>query len=163
MFNSHTVDNYHSPHINGFNGSDFLLDPYTYSYLNATYQRNQEPPVSHEGEHTIDVITGKALGFLEDALGDDRPFFLAVSPVAPHSNVDPTAISSGKIVMSEPIPLERHEHLFENVTVPRRANFNPDKVRAAIALHLGRINPLTGKRGELGTRSSAAEPISGRL
>ncbi|KAJ5761772.1 uncharacterized protein N7511_005154 [Penicillium nucicola] len=127
MFNSHTVDNYHSPHINGFNGSDFLLDPYTYSYLNSTYQRNHEPPVSHEGEHTIDVITGKALGFLDDALEGDRPFFLAVSPVAPHSNVDPHAISSGKIIMSEPIPLERHQHLFENVTVPRRANFNPDK------------------------------------
>ncbi|KAJ6100451.1 hypothetical protein N7499_000081 [Penicillium canescens] len=127
MFNSHTVDNYHSPYINGFNGSDFLLDPYTYSYLNSTYQRNHEPPVSYEGEHTIDVITGKALGFLDDALEGERPFFLAVSPVAPHSNVDPNAISFGKIVMSEPIPLERHEHLFENVTIPRTANFNPDQ------------------------------------
>ncbi|KAJ9492394.1 hypothetical protein VN97_g828 [Penicillium thymicola] len=127
MFNAHTVDNYHSPHINGFNGSDFLLDPYTYSYFNSTYQRNHEPPISHEGEHTIDVITGKALGFLDDALAGERPFFLAVSPVAPHSNIDPGNIASGKAYMSAPIPLKRHEHLFQDVRVPRTANFNPDQ------------------------------------
>ena len=147
MFNSHTVDNYHIPYINGFNGSDFLLDPYTYSYLTSTYQRNHEPPVSYEGEHTTDVFTRKALGFLDDALDGERPFFLAVSPVAPHSNVDPNAISFGKIVMSEPIPLERHEHLFENVTIPRTANFNPDQVSAAITMHFGSFNRFTAKRG----------------
>ncbi|CAG7959601.1 unnamed protein product [Penicillium nalgiovense] len=127
MFNAHTVDNYHSPHINGFNASDFLLDPYTYSYLNSTYQRNHEPPVSHEGEHTIDVITGKAQDFLDDALAGERPFFLAVSPVAPHSNVDPGNITSENFYMSAPIPLERHEHLFQGVRIPRTANFNPDQ------------------------------------
>ncbi|KAJ5335586.1 hypothetical protein N7452_007989 [Penicillium brevicompactum] len=131
MFNAHTVDNYHSPHINGFNGSDFLLDPYTYSYLNSTYQRNRDAPVSHEGEHTIDVIAGKALGFLDDALEGDRPFFLTVAPIAPHSNVDPGAIASGKIYMSSPVPLKRHEHLFQDVQVPRHANFNPDQPSGA--------------------------------
>jgi arylsulfatase A-like enzyme len=132
MFNAHTIENYHSPHINGFNASDFLLDPYTYSYLNSTYQRNHEPPISHEGEHTIDVITGKALGFLEDALAGERPFFLAVAPVAPHSNIDLGDVAAGKIYMSAPIPLERHENLFQDVTVPRTANFNPDQVSAAL-------------------------------
>lgn len=124
MFNAHTVENYNTPYINGFNGSDFLLDPYTYSYLNSTYQRNHDKPVSHEGEHTTDVITKKALDFLDDALDGERPFFLTVSPVAPHSNID----RSVKSYMSSPIPLERHEHLFQDVKVPRGANFNPDKV-----------------------------------
>ena len=38
---------------------------FQYSYLNSTYQRNREPPVSYEGYHTTDVITvieGVALG-----------------------------------------------------------------------------------------------------
>ncbi|KAF3010388.1 hypothetical protein E8E15_001426 [Penicillium rubens] len=135
MFNAHTVDNYHSPHINGFNASDFLLDPYTYSYRNSTYQRNHEPPVSHEGEHTIDVITGKALGFLDDALAGERPFFLAVSPVAPHSNVDPGNITSENFYMSAPIPLERHEHLFQDVRIPRTANFNSDQPSGVSWVH----------------------------
>ncbi|KAJ5675433.1 hypothetical protein N7462_008330 [Penicillium macrosclerotiorum] len=127
LFNAHTVDNYDSPYVNGFNGSDFLMDPYTYSYLNSTYQRNHEPPVSYEGQHTIDVITQKALGFLDDALAGDRPFFVTVSPVAPHSNVDPGDLAEGKIEMSAPIPLERHQHLFPDVKVPRTKHFNPDE------------------------------------
>ncbi|KAJ5731912.1 hypothetical protein N7493_003393 [Penicillium malachiteum] len=132
MFNAHTVDNYYSPYINGFNGSDFLLDPFTYSYLNSTYQRNHEPPVSYEGQHTIEVITKKAMGFLEDALEGDRPFFVTVAPIAPHSNVDPMALNHGDgerqvISMSAPIPMEKHKHLFQDVKVPRTANFNPDE------------------------------------
>ncbi|CEL03708.1 hypothetical protein ASPCAL04854 [Aspergillus calidoustus] len=128
LFNAHTVDNYHSPHVNGFNGSDFLLDPYTYSYLNSTYQRNQDAPVSYEGRHTIEVITEKALGFLDDALAGERPFFLTVAPVAPHSNVDPGAVDAVvPPVMTEPIPLDRHKDLFDGVTVPRTEHFNPDE------------------------------------
>lgn len=155
MFNAHTVDNYHSPHINGFNGSDFLLDPYTYSYLNSTYQRNRDAPVSHEGEHTIDVITGKALGFLDDALQGERPFFLTVAPIAPHSNVDPDAIASGAVYMSSPIPLKRHEHLFEGVQVPRHANFNPDQVSCGPNRNLmRRANGCVAEWGWLDSRSA---------
>jgi arylsulfatase A-like enzyme len=128
LFNAHTVDNYHSPYVNGFNGSDFLLDPYTYSYLNSTYQRNQDAPVSYEGRHTVEVITEKALGFLDDALAGDRPFFITVAPVAPHSNVDPgTVDGEAPTVMTEPIPLDRHKDLFKGVTVPRTEHFNPDE------------------------------------
>lgn len=130
LFNSHTVDNYDEPFVNGFNGSDFLLDPFTYSYLNSTYQRNRDPPVSYEGYHTTDVITGKALSFLEDGLAGDQPFFLVVAPIAPHSNVDGGALSGhlAPTVMTEPIPLTRHENLFQGVKVPRTASFNPDQV-----------------------------------
>ncbi|KAL3476702.1 alkaline-phosphatase-like protein [Aspergillus californicus] len=128
LFNAHTVDNYHSPHVNGFTGSDFLLDPFTYSYLNSTYQRNHDEPVSYEGRHTVEVITEKALGFLEDGLDSDRPFFLTVAPVAPHSNVDVSAIGSDiPTVMTEPIPLDRHKSLFEGVKIPRTDHFNPDE------------------------------------
>ncbi|KAL2807944.1 alkaline-phosphatase-like protein [Aspergillus granulosus] len=128
LFNAHTVNNYHSPYVNGFNGSDFLLDPYTYSYLNSTYQRNQDAPVSYEGRHTVEVITEKALDFLDDALAGDRPFFLTVAPIAPHSNVDPGVIDTETpTVMTEPIPLDRHKGLFENVKIPRTEHFNPDE------------------------------------
>lgn len=130
LFNAHTVENYDSPHVNGFNGSDFLLDPYTYAYLNATFQRNHDPPVSYEGQHTTDVITEKALGFLNDALEGDRPWFVALAPISPHSNVDPTRLNGGEVTFSAPIPLERHRHLFEGVQVPRTEHFNPEEVGA---------------------------------
>ncbi|KAL4738346.1 alkaline-phosphatase-like protein [Aspergillus similis] len=130
LFNAHTVDNYHSPYVNGFTGSDFLLDPFTYSYLNSTYQRNRDEPVSYEGRHTVDVITEKALGFLNDGLNGDRPFFLTIAPVAPHSNVDVSALAGDRgapTIMTEPIPLDRHKSLFQDVKVPRTKHFNPDE------------------------------------
>ncbi len=75
LFNAHTVENYNAPHAAGWTGSDFLLDPFTYMYLNSSYQRNFDPPVSHEGEYTVDVLTTKAYGFLDDAVRLGRPFF----------------------------------------------------------------------------------------
>ncbi|KAL5044367.1 hypothetical protein BDW71DRAFT_186226 [Aspergillus fruticulosus] len=132
LFNAHTVDNYHSPYVNGFTGSDFLLDPFTYSYLNSTYQRNRDEPMSYEGRHTVEVITEKALGFLGDGLKGDRPFFLTVAPVAPHSNVDVSAGDRGTpTIMTEPIPLDRHKSLFQDVKVPRTEHFNPDEPSGA--------------------------------
>lgn len=133
LFNAHSVDSYNAPFVNGFNGSDFLLDPYTYSYWNSTYQRNQEPPRSYEGYYTTDVITDKALGFLEDALQNDSPFFLTVAPIAPHTNVDVEALQ-GIPVMTEPLPAPRHAHLFPDAKVPRTPHFNPAKVRFNMAL-----------------------------
>ena len=133
LFNAHTVSNYHSPYPSGFNGSDFLLDPFTYQYLNASFQRNQEAPVSHEGEYSTDVLAKKAYGFLEDAITADRPFFLAVAPNAPHSNVVFKEDWFGNdsiqnIQTSPPISAKRHEHLFNGAVVPRTPNFNPDEV-----------------------------------
>lgn len=124
--------------VNTDTHQDFLLDPYTYEYLNATYQRNQDPPVSYEGQYTTDVLAQKALGFLNDALDADEPFFLGIAPVAPHSNVaamilpdddaDNVTLPEPDLLpnLSPPIPAERHAHLFQDAVVPRTSNFNPD-------------------------------------
>ena len=150
LFNAHTVLNYNAPHVKGFNQSDFLLDPWTYNYLNATYQRNHDAPVSYEGQHTVDVLKEKAYGFLDEAVkhssSTDRPFFLGIAPVAPHSNVEfKTPLSGGNnggeggigddieklAVFSPPIPAKRHEHLFPDELVPRLPNFNPEQPSGA--------------------------------
>ncbi|TDZ40492.1 Arylsulfatase [Colletotrichum spinosum] len=137
LFNAHTVDNYDSPHAAGWTGSDFLLDPYTYSYLNATFQRNKDAPVSHEGEYSTGVLAGKALGFLDDAVAEDKPFFLGIAPTAPHSNVPSNTVDEGVPdgkragFATPPIPAARHAHLFPDVVVPRTENFNPDKESGA--------------------------------
>ena len=137
LFNAQSIWNYDSPHAAGWTGSDFLLDPYTYRYLNATFQRNHDKPVSYEGQYSTDVLATKGLNFLEDALeglqNDDKPFFLTVAPTAPHSDVNIKQkvihgnFSENSNVQSPPIPAERHKHLFEDVVVPRTPNFNPDE------------------------------------
>lgn len=128
LFNAHTVENYNAPYPAGFTGSDFLLDPYTYQYLNSTWQRNQEEPVSYGGRHSTDVITEKANGFLNDAIAAKKPFFLTIAPVAPHSNIEFNGQDLGKLIVTPPIPAERHKYLFKNVKIPRTENFNPEKV-----------------------------------
>ncbi|KAF3762219.1 Arylsulphatase [Cryphonectria parasitica EP155] len=139
LFNAHNVENYNSPYAAGWNQSDFLLDPHTYDYLNATYQRNRDAPVSHEGQHTIDVLTAKSYGLLDDAVKQDKPFFLGIAPVAPHSNLH---LKDGKgdlnnntdvglLEITPPIPAERHRHLFKDAQVPRTPNFNPDQPSGA--------------------------------
>ncbi|KAB8076580.1 alkaline-phosphatase-like protein [Aspergillus leporis] len=136
MMNGHSVENYASPHIAGFNGSDFILDPYTYDYMNATYQRNHEPPVSYLGRHTMEVLTEKAMGFLDDALAGDRPFFLGVAPIAPHSNMNGTyGGGAGPLWMDEPIPEDQYKHLFPDAKVPRTANFNPKEPTGVSWIH----------------------------
>ncbi|KAF3922949.1 Arylsulfatase [Dactylellina cionopaga] len=130
LFNAHTTKNYNNPHVKGFTASDFLLDPWTYNYLNPAYQRNHEPPILYRGQHTLDILTDKANALLDDAIASDKPFFLGVAPVAPHSNVvgDISDINDlDKVTFSEPVPLKRHEHLFPDAKVPRTPHFNPDK------------------------------------
>ncbi|KAK4540744.1 hypothetical protein LTR36_008959 [Oleoguttula mirabilis] len=122
LFNAHSVDNYDDPLVKGFNGSDFLLDPYTYEYYRAHMTRNGAPPVSYEGQYSPDVVAEKAYGFLDEATQHDEPFFLAVAPIAPHADVifaDPVQFNPAKYA-------SRHAHLFKDYKIPRTANFNPD-------------------------------------
>lgn len=127
LFNAHTIYNYDSPYPAAWTGTNFLLDPGTYSYLNPIYQRNREAPVRHHGEHTSDLIAGYARELLEEAIDAENPFFLAIAPIAPHSNIDFNR-GGGAPHMTTPIPAKRHSHLFEGVKVPRSDNFNPDSV-----------------------------------
>lgn len=112
------------------------MDPYTYRYLNATFQRGFDKPVSYEGQYSTDVLANKTYEFLRDALAELRtngkPFFLTTAPIAPHSNVHINKeVKNGNFteksnIQSPPIPAERHKHLFADARVPRTPNFNPN-------------------------------------
>lgn len=125
LFNSHSLDTYNKPFPAGWTGSDFLLDPYTYTYMAPRYQRNRDPPVAYEGVNTMEVISQKALGFLDDAISNkDKPFFIGIAPIAPHSDI--TGGKNGERIWGPPVPLEKHANLFPNAKVPRTPSFNPD-------------------------------------
>ncbi|KAH8172464.1 sulfatase domain-containing protein [Sarocladium implicatum] len=123
LFNSHTVDNYNDPLVKGYTGSDFLLDPFTYQYWNATSTRNGQTPVNHAGKYSPDLTAQSAYEFLAEAMSDDdTPFFLTVAPVAPHADVT----LYPEIIASPPKVAPRHKHLFNDYKIPRTANFNPE-------------------------------------
>ncbi|OBT43077.1 hypothetical protein VE00_05541 [Pseudogymnoascus sp. WSF 3629] len=134
LFNAHTIFNYFAPFPAGFTGTEFLLDPHTYDYMNSVFQQNKLPPVSHKGEYSTDVLTKKAYGLLKEAVKADKPFFLTLAPIGPHSNINVQELLTppfGGIVFDAPIPAKRHENLFPDVKVPRTANFNPDSPSGA--------------------------------
>jgi N-acetylglucosamine-6-sulfatase len=126
MFNSHTIYNHNSPYLKGWTSNNFLLDPGTYSYLNPIYQKDHEKPIQHRNRHTSDLIQKHSAELLDDALASDKPFFLGIAPVAPHSNIDVNT-GVGPPIMTEPIPATRHEDMFPNATIPRSSNFNPEE------------------------------------
>jgi arylsulfatase A-like enzyme len=134
LFNGHSVDYYDRPYPAGFAGGDFLLDPYTYNYVNATFQRNREPPRKYEGQYSTDVLAEKAYGFLDDAVDAYRekgkPFFLTIAPIAPHSNIEKIG-GFADAKYGAPISAPRHAHLFEEEIVPRGGNWNPDRPSGA--------------------------------
>lgn len=124
LYNFHSVDNYDRPYAKGFNGSDFLLDPYTYQYWNARMSRNGGEPTSYAGQYSTDVVAHKALGLLDEALSHpDLPFFLTVAPIAPHSNwiLEPEKNLS---YLLEPVAAPRHMHLFTDYKIPRDKSYN---------------------------------------
>lgn len=124
LFNHHSISTYDQPLVNGFNGSDFLLDPYTYDYYNSVMTRNGMKPVSYAGQYSPDVVAEKAYDFLDEAVVQAKPFFLGIAPIAPHSDVQAGVRPA---VMSAPAYAKRHAHLFKDYKIPRTANFNPDK------------------------------------
>jgi N-acetylglucosamine-6-sulfatase len=139
LFNAQSLSTYNKPHAAGWTGSEFLLDPYTYEYLNATLQRNHDAPVSYEGQYVTDVVAKKSFDFLDDALESGKPFFLTIAPTSPHSNVHfnqdlssgNKTFTKGTNTQSQPVPAERHKHLFRDVQVPRTPNFNPETTSGA--------------------------------
>lgn len=137
LWNHHTTSNYDSPYAGGFNGSDFLLDPHTYQYRNATMTRNGAPPVNYAGKYSPDVTAEKAYGFLHEALAHDEPFFLVHAPIAPHGTVDLVP----DFYSDMPGYDERFAHLFKDYKIPRDENHNPDiQCGVSWVRHLPKLN-----------------------
>lgn len=134
--NSQSVNNYNDPFAKGWTGSDFLLDPFTYQYYNATFQRNHDLPVNHEGEYSTDLVSNKSVQFLDEWANEStqKPFFLTAAPTGPHSDViiggywvNSTYFDQTSSTQSPPVPAVRHKDLFPGAIVPRTPSFNPDE------------------------------------
>ncbi|KAF5557612.1 arylsulfatase [Fusarium napiforme] len=137
LLNAHTVENYDKPHAAGWTSSDFLLDPFTYSYYNATWQKDQDAPVSRAGTYNTDNLSDKTINYIREAHAAGKPFFMGSAPIAPHSEVivqpdtynatiSPTDPSIQPLILPQK-PAKRHANMFRDLKVPRTPNFNPQE------------------------------------
>lgn len=132
--NGYNLDNMATwGHPEGWTDSSFLIDPYTYNYYHSHYtnkvnatDRNADV-TAYPGQHTTDVTHQKALDMLKDAAESENPFFMMVAPVAPH-------VQLGGGGPGPPIP-PKYKGVFNNRTVPRTENFNPDAPSGASWIH----------------------------
>ncbi|KAH8897292.1 Arylsulphatase [Thozetella sp. PMI_491] len=131
LFNTHTILNYNDPYAGGWDGNEFLLDPFQYSYLSPVFQHNHDNYTAYPGQYVTDLVANFSFGFLEQGIQSQKPFFLTIAPIAPHAEVtvDSYDPATGKVsaTFSAPIPAARHEDLFPDAEVPRTLNFNPDE------------------------------------
>ncbi|SCZ95918.1 BZ3500_MvSof-1268-A1-R1_Chr8-1g09882 [Microbotryum saponariae] len=132
LMNGHTVDNYESLTPAGFTDAEFLLDPQTYNYWNASFGRVGSPIHYHPGSYSTDLVKEKALGLIRDASQEDKPFFVGIAPIAPHSHIATESHSLGAILFDVPQSAPRHAHLFKDVTLNySRASHNPSSPSGA--------------------------------
>ena len=99
------------------------------------------PVFSEDGERVLktnktvyqtDFITDWVLDFLSNRRDPSKPFFLMVTPFAPHTPA---------------IPAERHKHLFSDAKFPRYASFNPsDDIQIQRPAWIKNLPKLTEKQ-----------------
>ncbi|KIY46643.1 sulfatase [Fistulina hepatica ATCC 64428] len=120
LMNGHQTDNAVELPVQGFNDSEWFLDPWTYDYLNVSVSINNEEPFWLNGVYSQYAIVNRTKLHLDEiATNPDTPFFLAMAPVAPHANI------LGNVgATTPPIPEDKYANNFTDVTVPRFANWN---------------------------------------
>lgn len=134
------------------------LDPTTYRYYE--YVLNEDGvPVMHgvlPSEYQTDVLTAKAVDFIERRSSGKRPFFLDIAYLAPHSETRPGSrpdidleamegsIDNKSTCCSPPLPALRHAKLFARARAPRPPSFNEKDVSDKPS-HVRSRAPLTAE------------------
>lgn len=133
-------------YINGYGASDLggaavppgwdrWLGIMNLGYFNYTVSDNGSAVTygSSTSDYLTDVLSNKAVGFINDQATSTQPFFLWLTPYAPHN--DP---STGGFT----IPAPRHAGMFSSVSLPRPPSFNETDVSDKPSFLRDSVNPL---------------------
>lgn len=100
----------------GWNSWFGLVVPYNY----YNFSINENGTIHTYGnlptDYQTDVLSRKAADYITSHAGSSQPFFLWLTPVAPHVGIP------GDMMFPEPAP--RHKGLFANLPVPKSPSFN---------------------------------------
>ena len=105
----------------GWNTWQGLVDPFTYRYYN--YIVNENGTLHTYGntaaDYQTDVLSGKAVDFINARANSSQPFFLWLTPLAPHV---------GRPGVGVPEPAPRHKGLFSDIPLPQPPSFNESDI-----------------------------------
>ncbi|KAG2497998.1 hypothetical protein HYH03_004257 [Edaphochlamys debaryana] len=106
----------------GFDVLDALVEPYVYMYYGPAFSKNCGPMVKHGfDEYSTDLIRDKAVEYIRQAATVDKPFFMQLTPIAPHRSCWGGGESEGKMC-GGPEPAARHRKSLPTVSLPNSAN-----------------------------------------
>jgi N-acetylglucosamine-6-sulfatase len=84
-------------------------------------------------DYSTDVFAAKAQSVLTTLAAGDKPFFMMISPFAPHVTTERDEDEGSRLL---PVPAPRHENLYPGLRAPRSASFDeadvadkPDHIR----------------------------------
>jgi N-acetylglucosamine-6-sulfatase len=93
--------------------------------------------------YQTDVVTNKAVRFIGERAGGEKPFFLSVAYLAPHHESGSTQSRTGQLVRAAP----RHRGHYAHHPMPRPPNYNEQDVSDKPSF-LGRYNRAISSRRE---------------
>jgi N-acetylglucosamine-6-sulfatase len=141
------------------------VDPTTYSYFG--YTLNENGRLRRYGfsprDYQTDVLTRHAVRLIERRAPGRRPFFLWVTPTAPHTVTD-----TGRAEGTPAVPAPRHARSFADARLPRPPSFDeadmsdkPSLLRPLPRLSSEGIATLTAHhRGRLGSLLAVDEGVA---
>ncbi|CAM4283936.1 sulfatase family protein [Zobellia nedashkovskayae] len=91
----------------------------------------EEGDTNYKGEYVTDVITDRALNWLENERDQDKPFMMMVHHKAPHRNWDPA---------------ERYMDKYEDIEIPEPDNFFDDYATRTTAAHKQEMDIATSMK-----------------
>jgi N-acetylglucosamine-6-sulfatase len=143
------------------------VDPSTYHYFGFTLNENGRLRRygNRPRDYQTDVLARKAVRLIDRRAPRRQPFFLWMTPTAPHTESD-----TGRAEGTPAIPAPRHARRFANTPLPRSPSFNeadmsdkPMLLRGIPALTEEHIETLTAHyRGRLGSLLAVDEAV-GRM
>ena len=120
-------------YLNAYPWSGSLTPPPGWSHFEAfmgeldyyNYDLNVNGTKVHYGstdaDYSTDVISQKSMSFIETAAASSQPFFLMLTPNAPHR-------SDSNGTNREPRPATRHQGHYRNLEISHSPNFNEEDV-----------------------------------
>jgi N-acetylglucosamine-6-sulfatase len=147
------------------------VDPTTYLYYGYTLNDNGRLVTygNEPGDYMTDVYAERASRFIRRNAPGRKPFFLWVTPNAPH-----TETNTGRAEGSPAVPAPRHANDFANAEMGQRPNYDEEDISDKAAI-LQRFLPLSpeqrregldhwrGRRGSLLAVDDLVEQVVGEL
>ncbi|KAG2488047.1 hypothetical protein HYH03_013352 [Edaphochlamys debaryana] len=115
----------------------------TYQFFGSTFSYNCQESSPPNPQYQTDLIRDKVLGYLDDTLtkAPASPFFMMVTPVAPHiaQTSKPSVLGT---YWQPPPPAPRHANLYPNVQLPANPTFLTPNPLISTNLWLNMTSPV---------------------